>query len=580
MASDRPSAPILIVDDDAATRELIATHLGREGFETREAPSGEAALRLIETEVVSLVILDMRMPGLSGAEVVGALRERLETATLPIIVLTGKGKDYPLAASLGVGADDYLTKPIRLDELAARVRAQLRSQRVAAEQARRESEKFYREREAVSSALARMDPAGTAEEIAAAACAVIAGVPGVDSTIAISLDGVDGSVLAVTGRLTAVFAQGMPVAPARVAYLREHATPGLWLEESWSSLHTGVWSEAITAAGLLATAYAPLRSPHGVIGIVGIGSHDPATAPALVEHMPTLAAFASVLGALLVPRLEARRTDAEERSSIQAVLDASTYTPFFQPIVDLRSGAVVGYEALTRFTDGVPPDRQFAAAARAGLGIELELATLAAAIEAAGTVLSPTVYLSLNASPDLIASGVLGALLRDITRPLVLEVTEHLAITDYVALREELAALGSTVRLAVDDAGAGYASFRHILELAPAIVKLDIGLIRGLDADPARQALLGGMAQFARKRGIRLVAEGIETGEVLEVLRSLGIPHGQGYLLGRPQLGKGPGPWPDAVALGTSPDKDARPPRQRACPTRRRPDHLAAPTVS
>ena len=269
--------------------------------------------------------------------------------------------------------------------------------------------------------------------------------------------------------------------------------------------------------------------------------------------MPALAAFASILGALLVPKLEDRRREGDQRAEIQAVLDASAFVPFFQPIVDLHTGDVVGYEALSRFADGMPPDARFAAAARVGLDVELELATLRAAITTAAAVLSPTAYLSLNASPGLITSGGLRGLLAGIARPLVLEITEHDAIEDYRALRAALAALGPTVRLAVDDAGAGYASFRHILELAPDIVKLDLGLIRGIDGDLARQALLAGMAHFAAKREIVLVAEGIETLEELEVLRSLAIPCGQGYLVGLPQDGRGSGPWPTAVSLETKP---------------------------
>jgi len=125
-------------------------------------------------------------------------------------------------------------------------------------------------------------------------------------------------------------------------------------------------------------------------------------------------------------------------------------------------------------------------------------------------------------------------------------------IDDYPALRHELAALGPTVRLAVDDAGAGYASLRHILELAPDFVKLDIGLIRGIDADPARQALIAGMGYFAVKRRLRLIAEGIETAAELKALRALAVGYGQGYLLGRPQDGRGPGPWPTKIALPAS----------------------------
>ncbi|MHB8960279.1 MAG: EAL domain-containing protein [Candidatus Limnocylindrales bacterium] len=211
---------------------------------------------------------------------------------------------------------------------------------------------------------------------------------------------------------------------------------------------------------------------------------------------------------------------------------------------------VVGYEALSRFTDGIPPDVRFATADRAGLGIELEVATMRAALEAAANL--PTdVYLSLNASPALITSGELRALLRGCTRAIVLEITEHVVIDDYPALRASLASLVPSVRLAVDDAGAGYASLRHILELAPDFVKLDVGLVRGIDTDPARQALLAGMGYFAVKRRIRLVAEGIETEAELESLRALGISHGQGYLLGRPQDGRGAGPWSSTAAPRT-----------------------------
>ncbi|HEY5173712.1 MAG TPA: response regulator, partial [Acidimicrobiia bacterium] len=144
MLSTGRGAPILLVDDDTAERELVATHLRREGFDVREAASGEAALELMAGQKIGLVILDMGMPGMSGLDVIRALREQPKTATLPIMVLTGMGDEYPLVTSLGIGADDYLPKPIRLDEIAARVRARLRNQDVAAEQALRASDDLYR----------------------------------------------------------------------------------------------------------------------------------------------------------------------------------------------------------------------------------------------------------------------------------------------------------------------------------------------------------------------------------------------------------------------------------------------------
>jgi EAL domain-containing protein (putative c-di-GMP-specific phosphodiesterase class I) len=116
----------------------------------------------------------------------------------------------------------------------------------------------------------------------------------------------------------------------------------------------------------------------------------------------------------------------------------------------------------------------------------------------------------------------------------VLEVTEHAAVADYPAFRAAMAELGPKVRLAVDDAGAGFASLRHILELRPAFVKLDRWLVADLESDDARQAMIVGLRHFARSTGCRLIAEGIETDRELAVLRTLDIPLGQGFLLGRP----------------------------------------------
>ena len=145
-------------------------------------------------------------------------------------------------------------------------------------------------------------------------------------------------------------------------------------------------------------------------------------------------------------------------------------------------------------------------------------------------------WLNINASPDVIInSPAIQSLLAEESRPLILEVTEHEAITDYAPLRAALDRLGADVRLAVDDAGSGYASMRHIIELRPTFVKLDRSLVAGIDADPARRALVGAMRHFARTSGFWLIAEGVETEAELETLRRLDIEYAQGYLLGRPE---------------------------------------------
>jgi EAL domain-containing protein (putative c-di-GMP-specific phosphodiesterase class I) len=108
-------------------------------------------------------------------------------------------------------------------------------------------------------------------------------------------------------------------------------------------------------------------------------------------------------------------------------------------------------------------------------------------------------------------------------------------MANYPAFRAAMATLGPKVELAVDDAGAGFASLRHILELRPAFVKLDRSLVAGLESDYARHAMIAGLRHFARATGFRLIAEGIETDRDLAVLRALDIGLGQGYLLGRPE---------------------------------------------
>ena len=120
-------------------------------------------------------------------------------------------------------------------------------------------------------------------------------------------------------------------------------------------------------------------------------------------------------------------------------------------------------------------------------------------------------------------------------RPIVLEVTEHEVIHDYAAFRDLVAELGRNIRIAVDDAGAGVANFAHIVELHPDLVKIDIGLVRGVNVDPGRQALVIAMGHFARASGCHVIAEGIETQDEAATLRNLGVQFGQGFLFGTPQ---------------------------------------------
>jgi EAL domain-containing protein (putative c-di-GMP-specific phosphodiesterase class I) len=119
----------------------------------------------------------------------------------------------------------------------------------------------------------------------------------------------------------------------------------------------------------------------------------------------------------------------------------------------------------------------------------------------------------------------------------VLELTEHVPVEDYAVLNAALAPLRACgARVAVDDTGSGFASLRHIIDLHPDIIKLDIAITRGIDTDPSRAALAGMLAGFAVEMGIDVVAEGVETLAQRDRLLELGVVHGQGDLLGRPAI--------------------------------------------
>lgn len=233
------------------------------------------------------------------------------------------------------------------------------------------------------------------------------------------------------------------------------------------------------------------------------------------------------------------------------VLEHRRFHPVFQPVYALSDGRLLAVEALTRFDVEPPraPDVWFRTATRVGLGVDLEVAALEAALEAVED-LPPSVAVSLNASPATLGDPRLHALVAaNRHRPLVIEITEHAVVSDYHLLQGtvgDLRALG--VRIAVDDAGAGFSSLRHIVQLGPDTIKLDISLTQGVAANPLRRALAGALIDFAQRTGAELVIEGIEEIGDLSIWTSLGADAAQGYLLGRP----GPLPVAEYCALMSS----------------------------
>jgi diguanylate cyclase (GGDEF)-like protein len=239
----------------------------------------------------------------------------------------------------------------------------------------------------------------------------------------------------------------------------------------------------------------------------------------------------------------------EQRDSFAAMIARpDAIRTVFQPIVGLSSGEIVGYEALARF-DGkanLPPSWWFSEAHRFGLGAALEAQSVRAALAAGGR--PPDTFLSLNLSPSALGStDVMAALPEDLTG-LVIEITEEERVLDVVGLQRHLDPLRARgARIAVDDAGEGYAGLQQVMSMRADIIKLDRALVADVNSDPAKVALIGSLVHFARSTGASICAEGIETLQELRVLVHLGVAHGQGWALARPGA-----PWPrvNAEAAG------------------------------
>lgn len=231
------------------------------------------------------------------------------------------------------------------------------------------------------------------------------------------------------------------------------------------------------------------------------------------------------------------RAVAELERLVAALFGPGGLRTVYQPVVRLGDGARVAVEALSRFDPELfaTPDRAFAAATRFRRGVDLELLAVQRAL-ARLPDLAPGLTMCVNLSAEALTDArVQTELLRHAGHRIAVEVTEHTQVDDYLTLisvTERLRAAG--LMIAVDDAGAGYASLRHILQLKPDVIKLDIGLVRGIDQDSARQALARSLVGFAGDIGALLVAEGVETEAELNRLRELGVRYGQGFLLEKP----------------------------------------------
>lgn len=512
---------VLVVDDDELMQKFYLAALRREPYQVLVASNGEVALETIMTESIDCLVIDSAMPVMRGTEVVERLRAMPQFALLPIIIVTGSDELIDRVKGLNLGANDYMVKPVDPSELVARIRAQLRTNSNWFSAAR----SLLEQRIALIDALNQLDHNAQLADRANAIVQRLVGLDGVQQVAIYGFTRPDVSIL-LAGESGHSVGHQREVPKGVTSKLRDMA------ERGPSILSSGVdemWWSKLNSDRVYA---APIRDDQGLLAVLVLTVDGRISSESF--GMSLSIDSANIVATLLGKELRAlvgKEFTADEIR--EAVRDPDSYIAY-QPILDLRNRTTAGFEALARFADQVPPDHRLSHARSVGIIDEIELELFELAVnESSG--LADDAWLSINLSAaTLVAHPELSLITGNTNRKLVIEVTEHEPVTNYAMVRAAISQLKGEPLLSVDDAGAGYASLRHIFELSPSFVKLDREWVAGLDGDPIRQSLVDALVTFSQRSGAMLIAEGIETVDELRTLIDVGVNLGQGYLLGRP----------------------------------------------
>ena len=229
------------------------------------------------------------------------------------------------------------------------------------------------------------------------------------------------------------------------------------------------------------------------------------------------------------------------------------FTMAFQPIVDLRTRTVFAYEALIRGIDGTGAEAMLAQVNEDNRYV-FDQSCRVKAVELAARLAIPC-YVSINFLPNAVyqAATCIRATLEAAQRfhfptgQLIFEITEHEELVDKEHLKSIIGEYKRQgFKTAIDDFGAGYSGLNLLAEFQPDIIKLDMALVREIDHDPVRQAIVQGTLGVCRALAIEVIAEGVETAGELALLQSMGIHLFQGFLFARPGFEQLPAvQWPD-----------------------------------
>lgn len=547
---------ILIAEDEPSLRENLQWMLELEGYEVTAAADGRVALAAALAHRPDLVLTDVMMPELDGFGLIKALRSHPATATLPVIMLTARADRSDTRTGMNLGADDYLTKPCRREELLAAISARLersRIQQLAAQRLQTEAQQAM-QIDTLTGLPGRdlfeeqLDHAVSTCETVALLCFGLDGFSKINESLG---TGVGDLVLREVGKRLQQCIRGSVSS-------HPHDVVGRLGGDQFAVCVTGL-PDACSLAGFATVALTALAQPYRVSGHTLFltasagGSTYPAQADsvhALLLNAESALHHAKPDGPGMYAYFDSAMNRRVARTllihnELHSALHAGDLELYYQPQIRIATGKVVGFEALLRWhhatLGAIPPSEFIPIAEQSGIIVQVGEWVLRTAAQQAARWIAQghqgfriAVNISARQFVGQNLPELVGRILKETGIPpsaLELEVTESLAlhnVANTLATLHECKALG--VHLAMDDFGTGYSSLSYLKRYPLDTLKIDQSFVRNIPHDLGDVAITRAIVAMAQSFGLSLVAEGVETPEQLAYLRELGCDDVQGYL--------------------------------------------------
>jgi diguanylate cyclase (GGDEF)-like protein len=567
MSLIEPAKPrILVVDDIEDNRTILTRRFVRWGYDVVEANDGFSALELIGQQNFDLVLLDIVMPEIDGLEVLRRIRKTYGPNSLPVIMVTAKAENKDVAEALGLGANDYLTKPVDMTVARARVETQLA--RRAAEQALLETNRRlekeiaeHRQSEALIRHMALHDALtglGNRVLFREQLTRHLRAPKGRSGKLAVFSVDVDGFKLVND-------ALGDPIGDQLLIHVAQRLRLSFPEADGVSRLGADAFGvarnsltreqAAVVASDIVSTLSAPYQLEGHEVTVtcsvgVALASWDEAEPNVLLRSAELALHHAKAHGCGAIRFFEPEmNTRAQALRHLEIDLRkasaAKEFELYYQPLFSLSNRTISGFEALLRWRHPirgmVSPAEFIPLAEQTGVIVSLgEWVLQKACVEAAAWPDQLKVAVNLSAvqfRSGSLVQAVTDALSSSRLPPdrLELEITESALLTDSEGAADMLHRLRSMgLRISMDDFGTGYSSLGYLRSFPFDKIKIDQSFVRDLGRNAGSNAIVRAITTLAGSLGMITTAEGVETQEQLEAAQNEGCTEVQGYLIGKP----------------------------------------------